>query len=78
MIGKVCLVTGATDGVGKITARALAQAGATVIGVGRNPEKIKAVQAEIGETAGTLEFLTADLSSQAEIRALSAAMYPGS
>jgi NAD(P)-dependent dehydrogenase (short-subunit alcohol dehydrogenase family) len=70
MMGKICLVTGATDGVGKITALTLTQAGATVIGVGRNPEKIKATLAEAGKTAGSLEFLTADLSSQAEIRAL--------
>ena len=70
MIGKVCLVTGATDGIGKVTARELAQAGATVIGIGRDAEKIKTVTAEIGETAGSLEFLQADLSSQAQIRAL--------
>lgn len=72
MIGKICLVTGATDGVGKVTARVLAQQGATVIGVGRNPAKIKAVLAEIGDTPGSLEFMTADLSSQAEVRALAA------
>lgn len=70
MIGKICLVTGATDGVGKVTARALAEAGATVIGVGRDPAKIKAVIAEVGDTPGSLEFLTADLSSQAQVRAL--------
>ena len=70
MVGKVCLVTGATDGVGKVTARVLAEQGATVIGVGRNAAKIKAVIAEIGETPGSLEFLTADLSSQAQIRRL--------
>ncbi|MEO8609590.1 MAG: SDR family oxidoreductase [Chloroflexota bacterium] len=70
MVGKICLVTGATDGVGKITALRLAQAGATVIGVGRNPEKIKAVLDEIGDVPGSLEFLTADLSSQAEVRGL--------
>ena len=72
MIGKICLVTGATDGIGKVTARVLAQQGATVIGVGRNPAKIKAVLAEIGDTPGSLEFMTADLSSQAEVRALAA------
>jgi NAD(P)-dependent dehydrogenase (short-subunit alcohol dehydrogenase family) len=70
MIGKICLVTGATDGIGKVTARALAQAGATVIGVGRNAEKIEAVKTEIGDTVGSLEFLKADLSSQAQVRAL--------
>lgn len=70
MTGKICLVTGATDGVGKVTARVLAQSGATVIGVGRSPDKIAAVTADIGETPGALEFLTADLSSQAQVRAL--------
>jgi NAD(P)-dependent dehydrogenase (short-subunit alcohol dehydrogenase family) len=68
--GKICLVTGATDGIGKVTVQRLSEAGATVIGVGRNPEKIKATVDEIGETAGSLEFMTADLSSQADIRAL--------
>jgi NAD(P)-dependent dehydrogenase (short-subunit alcohol dehydrogenase family) len=70
MKGKICLVTGATDGIGKVTVRELAEAGATVIGVGRNPDKIRATLDEIGETAGSLEFMTADLSSQADVRAL--------
>lgn len=70
MTGRICLVTGATDGIGKVTAFELARAGATVIGVGRNPDKIRAALDEIGRTRGSLEFLTADLSSQAEIRAL--------
>jgi NAD(P)-dependent dehydrogenase (short-subunit alcohol dehydrogenase family) len=70
MIGKICLVTGATDGVGKVTVKALAEAGATVVGVGRNPEKIRRVLKEIGETPGSVEFLTADLSSQAHVRGL--------
>lgn len=68
MDAKICIVTGATDGIGKVTARELARQGATVIGIGRNPAKIEAVRREIGETAGSLEFLTADLSSQADIR----------
>jgi NAD(P)-dependent dehydrogenase (short-subunit alcohol dehydrogenase family) len=70
MMGKICLVTGATDGIGKVTARALAERGATVIGIGRDPAKIEATLAEVGHMPGSLEFLTADLSSQAQIRAL--------
>jgi NAD(P)-dependent dehydrogenase (short-subunit alcohol dehydrogenase family) len=72
MIGKICLVTGATDGIGKVTARVLAERGATVIGVGRDQKKIDATLAEVGDTPGSLEFMKADLSSQAQIRALAA------
>ena len=36
---KVCLVTGATAGIGEAVALALANKGATVVGVGRNPQK---------------------------------------
>ena len=72
MNGEICLVTGATDGIGKVTARVLAERGATVIGVGRDAAKIEATIAEVGATPGTLEFLQADLSSQAQVRALAA------
>ena len=70
--GKICLITGATDGVGKVTARELARLDATVVGVGRNPAKIDATLAQIKRETGSesVEFLKADLSSQAEIRAL--------
>jgi NAD(P)-dependent dehydrogenase (short-subunit alcohol dehydrogenase family) len=47
MNGKICLVTGATNGIGKATALALAQMGATVVIVGRNPAKCAAVVSEI-------------------------------
>jgi NAD(P)-dependent dehydrogenase (short-subunit alcohol dehydrogenase family) len=70
MLEKICLVTGATNGLGKVTARALAQAGATVIGVGRIREEAEAAAADIGDSAASLQFLVADLSSQAQIRAL--------
>src|SRR5512139_3244116 len=70
MKGKICLVTGATDGIGKVTVRALAERGATVIGVGRDPAKIEATIEEMGNTPGSVEFLTADLSSLAQVRAL--------
>jgi len=74
MAGKRVLVTGATSGVGLETARALARAGAEVIVVGRNPEKTKAVVADLKATTGnhTVSFLLADLSSMAQVRKLAA------
>lgn len=69
---KICLVTGATSGIGLETARELAQMGATVIVVGRNPEKCAKTVAEIRQQTGNVqvEFMQADLSSQKQIRAL--------
>ena len=39
MEGKLCVITGATDGIGRVTARALAERGAEVVLVGRNAAK---------------------------------------
>lgn len=70
MTGKVCLVTGATNGIGKATAQALAQMGATVVIVGRNPTKCAAVVSEIKHSSGNgaVEALIANLSILAEVR----------
>jgi NAD(P)-dependent dehydrogenase (short-subunit alcohol dehydrogenase family) len=70
MNGKICLVTGATNGIGKATAQALAQMGATVVIVGRNPAKCAAVVSEIKHISGNdaVEALIADLSIMAEVQ----------
>jgi NAD(P)-dependent dehydrogenase (short-subunit alcohol dehydrogenase family) len=72
MAGKVCMVTGATAGIGEVTARELARRGATVVVVGRNMERcqrtVAAIQRDTGNPA--VEFLCADLSSKAQIRRL--------
>jgi len=72
MSGKVCLVTGATSGMGHVTARELATMGATVVAVGRNREKGEATVADIKKRSAndTVAFMQADLSSQESIRAL--------
>ena len=72
MHGKTCLVTGATDGIGWMTARALARDGARVIVVGRSADKGARRVAALREETGNDEvrFELADLASQAEIRAL--------
>jgi NAD(P)-dependent dehydrogenase (short-subunit alcohol dehydrogenase family) len=72
MAGKICLVTGATAGIGLETARVLARRGAKVIGVGRSPERCAEAARQIGEptSSDSVRYLVADLSSQAEIRRL--------
>lgn len=69
---KVVLITGATDGLGKAAALALAKQGATVVIVGRDPAKTRATAGEIKEQSGTpsADGLVADLSSMAEVRRL--------
>ncbi len=72
MQGKVCLVTGATSGIGKATALRLAQMGATVVMVGRDRAKGEAAQSEIKTKSGNdaVDLLLSDLSSQESIRQL--------
>jgi NAD(P)-dependent dehydrogenase (short-subunit alcohol dehydrogenase family) len=72
MKGKICLVTGATNGIGKAAAQALAHMGATVVIVGREAHKSAQVAEEIRAASGNqnVDWLLADLSSQQDIRRL--------
>src|SRR5512136_1235740 len=72
MQNKVVMVTGATNGIGLETAKALAVQGATIIGVGRNPQKCANATRQIIAATGNakVEFLVADLSVQAQVRQL--------
>jgi len=72
MKGKICMVTGATSGVGLATAKELAGQGATVIITARNAEKGESTVARLKREAAneSVEFLLADLSIQAQIRDL--------
>jgi NAD(P)-dependent dehydrogenase (short-subunit alcohol dehydrogenase family) len=72
MQGKTVLITGASDGIGKETARAIASLGAATILVGRNSHKTGAVVKEIELETGSkhIEMLIADLSSTAEVHRL--------
>lgn len=76
MRDKICLVTGATSGVGLVTAQALAQQGATVLLVARNPERGAATVKRIVQETGNpnVDVVLADLSSQSQIRQLAAAV----
>jgi NAD(P)-dependent dehydrogenase (short-subunit alcohol dehydrogenase family) len=72
MDGKVCLITGATSGIGKATAMGLASMGASVVMVGRDRGRGEAALAEVkeGSANASVDLLLADLSSQEDIRRL--------
>ena len=75
MRGKVCVVTGATSGIGQVTAAALAAQGAHVIVVGRNRAKAQQVVGEIRRQSGNeaVWYLLADFSDLQQVRELAAA-----
>jgi NAD(P)-dependent dehydrogenase (short-subunit alcohol dehydrogenase family) len=66
--GKVALVTGSTDGVGRVVARKLAEDGAMVLVHGRNRGRGERLVGEIEAGGGKARFVAADLSSMAEVR----------
>jgi NAD(P)-dependent dehydrogenase (short-subunit alcohol dehydrogenase family) len=74
MQGKICMITGANSGIGKVTALGLAQMGATVVMVCRDRARGEEAQREIQIKSGNdaVDLLLADLSSQQSIRQLAA------
>ncbi len=71
MNGKVCVVTGATSGIGKATAAALARQGAQVVLVGRDRGRSEATAAELARVAASPPRVElADLASMDQVRAL--------
>ena len=60
--GRVVVVTGGSAGIGKATALKLAAAGATVVIVARDAEKLEAARAEAATQGLTLETVSADIS----------------
>ncbi len=68
LTGKVALVTGASQGIGKSIALALAQAGANVACVARNGEKLAATVGEIVAAGGSGFVITGDASSSNDVQ----------
>ena len=78
MSGRICLVTGATRGIGRATAEALAKSGAHVLLHGRDSASVGAVCREMVRY-GQVDGVVGDLSSLAAVRKLAtevAAQYP--
>ena len=72
--GRVALVTGASQGIGRACALALASAGAQVALAARNTEKLTAVQAEIVAAGGAASVFALDIASEDSIHACAKAV----
>jgi len=68
--GKLCVVTGANAGIGKVMALRLAEAGASVVLVCRDPRRGETALAEVRRRSGNqrVELMRCDLSSQRSVR----------
>ena len=76
MKGKLCVITGATDGIGKAAAYELAVQGARLLIHGRDPDKGARAAAELKARSRNpdIDFLPADFGSLAQVRRLAAAI----
>ncbi len=70
--GKVCLITGGTEGIGKAAALELARRGVTLTVVGRNREKTENVVAELKKAGhyDRVTMLLGDMSKIADMKAV--------
>jgi len=77
--GRVCLVTGATSGIGRETARGLAHSGARVLLVARDRGRGAELAAEIQSAGapGSVELLIADLACLGDVRSLAGQIRQG-
>ena len=72
--GKVVLITGASSGIGKVSALRLAEAGGHVLLVARSAEKLEETAAEIAELGGMATIYQADVSDMEDCDRLVAAV----
>ncbi len=66
LAGKPVIVTGASSGIGAATARALAAAGASVVLVGRNEERLAEVKSDVEAAGAKASVVTAELTDIAQ------------
>jgi NAD(P)-dependent dehydrogenase (short-subunit alcohol dehydrogenase family) len=70
LIGKVIIVTGATSGIGRASALAVAREGGKVVACGRRQAGGDALLAEVREAGGDARFIRADVSDESQVQAV--------
>ncbi len=68
LAGQVVVVTGGGSGIGRCTAHEAAALGAQVVLVGRNPDKLRAVQEEITADGGQASHAVCDIRQEAAVQ----------
>lgn len=69
---QVIVITGASSGIGLVTARIAAKAGASLLLVARNEGALAAICREIGEAGGTADYAVADVGDAVQVEAAAA------
>ncbi|HYJ90704.1 MAG TPA: glucose 1-dehydrogenase [Pyrinomonadaceae bacterium] len=67
MKGKVAIVTGATSGIGRSTARLFAMNGASIVAVGRNDAELGKLRDEIRDSEGSIRAQLADVTESSQV-----------
>src|SRR3954469_16380033 len=74
LTGRIAVITGASQGIGRACALQLAKDGATVALAARNLDKLEAVAAEIGAPGGAAKAYALDVASEDSIKACAKAV----
>lgn len=70
LTGTVALVTGASSGIGRATAKLFAERGAKVVAAARRPERLDSLVEEIAEMGGEATSIPTDVSNSDHVRAM--------
>ena len=68
--GKTAIVTGASSGIGRATAKALATAGANVIAISRGKSRLQSLVNECGQAAGKIHIMPGDVTKEKDRKKL--------
>lgn len=68
--GKTAIVTGASSGIGRATAKALVEAGANVVALARGKSRLESLVKECGDAAGRIRIMSGDVTKEKDRKKL--------